>query len=486
MFIFQIQVSPPALKLTPEAVRQLLDPENRYDPEIMLRIAEVVVEAGGISKKKLAVLRTALDDIAKAAGKYARKAFEALANKDIGRLFVKKPEKVAEAFAKIVEAIGEDAKWAFHVLKSKAVGELFAKNPQAFVEIAEAVGKDAWKVFDELENETVGRLFERNPEGFVEIVKAVVEHRAEVTFRMLENPDIARVFVEKPEETVKAIVDIANAAGRDTDLAFKALGCKVISKLFAEDPKKVAEAFKRIVEVAWVDTPWAFQALMARKEDKLDFFTRLDDGLCNRLKEEFNIDFIMRYPGGVLEDMLSGRRDPARPLAIIAYPKYDHNRAFYLNKIWQLYRAGFQVVVFESGNEGEFMEWAERIVAKWGPADVVVLGGHGEPQKIRLGAGESEENFLDVTDNNVLEALKPLVGPGGVFVLDSCSTGDPKTTDNIARLISERTGTIVFAPDRPTAISNFNIQYDENGRPVLVSVEYSGPTEQVYEKGERQ
>ncbi|MEM4389611.1 MAG: hypothetical protein QXG98_03030, partial [Candidatus Micrarchaeia archaeon] len=316
-----------------------------------------------------------------------------------------------------------------------------------------------------------------------------------VAFKALANEAVGKLFAKDPEKVVELFEKINKVAGEDAWVAFKALANEAVGKLFAKDPEKVIRAFEGVVRIASEDAEKVFEALVYREvnEGELDFFIRLagEADLRNRLKDKFNIDFVMRYPGGVLEDMLSGRRDPARPLAIIAYPKYDDNGAFYSNKIWQLYRAGFQVVVFESRNEGEFMEWVERIVAKWGPADVVVLGGHGEPQKIQLGAGESEENFLDVTDNDVLEALKRLVGPsgmfgpGGVFVLESCSTGDPKTTDNIAQVISKRTGTRVFAPDKRTAISNFNIRRDENGRPVLDSVDYYGPTEQVYEKGER-
>ncbi|MEM3030538.1 MAG: hypothetical protein QXH27_02275, partial [Candidatus Micrarchaeia archaeon] len=346
--------------------------------------------------------------------------------------------------------------------------------------------------FEALANEAVGKLFAEDPEKVVELfekIKRVTGGDAWMAFKALANEAVGKLFAKDPEKVVGLFEKINKVGSKDAWMAFEALDNEAVRKLFAEDPEKVIRAFEGVVRIASEDAEKVFEALVYREvnEGELDFFIRLagEADLRNRLKEEFNIDFIMRYPGGVLEDMLSGRRDPARPLAIIAYPKYDHNRAFYFNKIWQLYRAGFQVVVFESGNEGEFKEWMKRIVAKWGPADVVVLGGHGKPQEIRLGAGESEENFLDVTDGDVLKALKPLVKPGGMFVLDSCSTGDSKTTDNIAQVISGSTGTIVFAPERPTAISNFNIQYDENWRPVLDSVDYFGPT-WVYKKGKRQ
>jgi len=69
---------------------------------------------------------------------------------------------------------------------------------------------------------------------------------------------------------------------------------------------------------------------------------------ADRLNKEFNITYFTRYPESVLKDMLDGKRNFQKPLAVVAYPKSDHKGAFYNNKIDQLSAAGYQVVVFES------------------------------------------------------------------------------------------------------------------------------------------
>ncbi|MBF0105326.1 MAG: DUF4347 domain-containing protein [Deltaproteobacteria bacterium] len=207
---------------------------------------------------------------------------------------------------------------------------------------------------------------------------------------------------------------------------------------------------------------------------------------AERLKEKFNIDYFTRYPADIVQDMLSEKRDETRPLAYVSYPKSDYNNAFYYEKITELYNAGYQVVVFESGTEDEFIEMAAKIKKAWGTAQLLIVGGHGTPQALEVGASRTEENLLDITDDNVMRAMKELLNPAGAqIILRACSTGDPKTKNNLAATVSGATGCEVFAPNKPTSIAHLEFKHNDAGRLIGIgSVEWYDPeTSTVYNGG---
>jgi hypothetical protein len=155
----------------------------------------------------------------------------------------------------------------------------------------------------------------------------------------------------------------------------------------------------------------------------------------------------------ILDELLASRVNPQideRPLAIVMYPKGDHNGAFYLssNIFSEMTDAGYRVLYFEVESDTEF---AETLLKATGigtlneqKADLLVFGGHGtrttlsfERASSRLEGGHGE---IDFSDKAFFEesALSSVLNEGGQIVLDSCKNGEGRgSNDNIANFIRE-------------------------------------------------
>lgn len=194
------------------------------------------------------------------------------------------------------------------------------------------------------------------------------------------------------------------------------------------------------------------------------------------LKIENNLEFLARYPKGVIQDMISPR-DTSRPLSIVFYPKSDDLGAFYNNRLEDIHEAGNQVIVVESQNSEKFISLVDKVRGEWGKSPLVVIGGHGNRIEILLGDGT-----LSKFDETPFIKLKEVLEPGAKIVLESCSTAEG--FDNIARRISEVTGARVYAPDNPSYIVSFSFRKAEGtNEMVFEDVAYAHANRKIYDAG---
>jgi hypothetical protein len=126
--------------------------------------------------------------------------------------------------------------------------------------------------------------------------------------------------------------------------------------------------------------------------------------------------------------------DP-RPLAVVVYPRADHNQAFRaFAKAVDLMRKGYFVLYYEVANEKEAVA-AVKSATKRRKASLVWFGGHGSKSSLALSAPDprtgkraSEERYLDTSDWSDLAGLASCVVEGGHVILESCSNGKGGTS----------------------------------------------------------
>jgi hypothetical protein len=187
------------------------------------------------------------------------------------------------------------------------------------------------------------------------------------------------------------------------------------------------------------------------------------------LHKAFGIEYFARYSQEELDDayaqirkMLTG--EDTRPVLFRVYNKYDWNKAFYSSDMSKVVEKGYyQVIPIEVETEGEFFEMARRI-GRYSKVSAALFGGHGEAGNLRLGPGESEEYFLDLTDKKEFELLEQILGENPLIILEACSTGK-----ELGPKVSKELGATVFAPKAPSSLLGFG--FAANGR--IKSVRYS-------------
>jgi hypothetical protein len=158
-----------------------------------------------------------------------------------------------------------------------------------------------------------------------------------------------------------------------------------------------------------------------------------------------------------------------KPLAVAVYALAD-KRAFLENKnlFRELLRKWYRVVYFEVGGKNEFVS-ALVSAARIGQAQVLIVAGHGSPERICLGGRHGrfsggDQPFISIQDEKfLLEAgIDRALSPGGTVLLISCSTGKGgEKSDNIAnmfgRIFASRTPGHIFAPMQDTFLGDVDI-----------------------------
>jgi len=221
-------------------IEEMLDPRIQNDA-----IVKVLLESKLPPDKldaKIKELNAACEEIAKATGKSAEMAFDALRNPDIAAAFAKDPVLITNNFKEIVGM-------AFDALRNPDIAAAFAKDPvlitNKFKEIAEETGLYSRFAFDALRNPDIAAAFAKDPVLITNNFKEIVG----MAFDALRNPDIAAAFAKDPVLITNKFKEIIKATDF-TGMAFDALRNPDIAAAFAKDPVLITNKFIEIINAS--------------------------------------------------------------------------------------------------------------------------------------------------------------------------------------------------------------------------------------------
>jgi len=187
------------------------------------------------------------------------------------------------------------------------------------------------------------------------------------------------------------------------------------------------------------------------------------------LIDKYNITYGIRYSPEFLNKMydgIKGKQDETMPLCIVVMTKDDWNGAFYNDRaIYDQLSETHRVAVVEVETDTDFYKKINEIRDMHGKASLMIIGGHGNPEGIRLGRGGTEREYIDETDikqeESEMTGVGSAISKGGTVILASCSTG--KGRQPIAALLSKATGRRVVAPKKDSSISAINAHFSAAG-----------------------
>ena len=174
------------------------------------------------------------------------------------------------------------------------------------------------------------------------------------------------------------------------------------------------------------------------------------------LHNSLGIRFFMRYSRSALIEVQANLHlSDGRPLLLAAFNKNDWNSAFYregmgLDPLLRHYR----LIIVEVDSETQFYGRVRTLSGSHGRISAMVIGGHGLPDSILLGA-QSETGRLDTTDGTELQAIRDSFVARPTVVLISCSTGENEKA--VGAVIANSWGAEVFAPVTPSSRTTFHL-----------------------------
>ncbi len=219
-----------------------------------------------------------------------------------------------------------------------------------------------------------------------------------------------------------------------------------------------------------------------------EYLCELEDkepGAAKILNEEFGINNFNRYPIELLIKQFHERNNNTKPSGIIIYPETDWNGAFLQNKEhfrklgFQL--EGYSIRFYEVKNIPSLVHTLNRNRHRYGPAEFLILGGHGSEAGIELGRGSGGQVYQADTQLKGANALEQAFVENPTVILISCSTGK---LGGIGQSISElgQHGATVLAPSTDTSLKKIDVVLDENGKPNF-SVNYYDGEKMEYKAG---
>ncbi len=184
--------------------------------------------------------------------------------------------------------------------------------------------------------------------------------------------------------------------------------------------------------------------------------TLIGEEKTRKLYENFDIEYYARYSKKTLNELyanIDASHATDKPVLLVVFNKNDHNGAFHREgqELEQLTKY-YKVIVAEARSEYGFYENTKWISLKYGKIDTLIIGGHGEPDHIKLGE-DTEFGMLDLTDEEELKKLTGSFVDDPTVVLVSCSTG--KDEYSIGAKLSQIWGATLFAPKTPSESTNY-------------------------------
>jgi hypothetical protein len=220
-----------------------------------------------------------------------------------------------------------------------------------------------------------------------------------------------------------------------------------------------------------------FEALCAL-EDK-------EPGAVKVLNEEFGINNFNRYPIELLIKQYQERSINTKPSGIVIHAETDWNGAFLENekhfRKLGLELADYSIRFYEVKSIPSLVHTLNRNRHRYGPAEFLILGGHGSEAGIELGRGSAGQVYQADTQLKGASALELAFVKNPTVILISCSTGK---LGGIGQSISElgQHGATVIAPSIDGNLKKIDVVVDENGKPNF-SVEYYGGSRMIYTAG---
>ena len=247
-------------------------------------------------------------------------------------------------------------------------------------------------------------------------------------------------------------------------------------------------------------------------------------GTIQKMHEEYGISFFGRLTEEVLDHLYVNIRKEGpleaegrlldRPLAVVSLARNDWSAALYpfARHVQELLEQGYDVRAVEPDHDLEFVEQIRRMHDHYGKIDLLVIAGHGAPVHIRLkriAASGSEQKtiaqmlpqeipeseYIDLTDDALLQTIEPCLGDAPDIALNSCLTGYEGDFQNkwhhyyvdesIARRLSRILDARVFTPDGPAGFEAFFIGKDGDGRPVLEGIGYLHSRTLIFDRGRK-
>ena len=255
-----------------------------------------------------------------------------------------------------------------------------------------------------------------------------------------------------------------------------------LQRLYGKDKKSITNLTKTYLEKHGLPSEKLLTDWKSGKiEPHLGFASvkKIEDkipGATKVLHEQFKISDFWRYPTEVLVDQYNNKDNMDMPYGVIIFPTADHNGAFaqnahWINKLHNDTKGKYLLRIMEA--EGKF-SLARNLLSlnkKYGNNHKIsfgLLGGHGSKNSIQFGSHTlnnffSEKNLLRKKDfeGEGVKKIKSFFEENPSIALVSCSTGKEQ---GIGQKISETYGADISAPDRPAALYQLGISFDQNGK----------------------
>jgi hypothetical protein len=188
-------------------------------------------------------------------------------------------------------------------------------------------------------------------------------------------------------------------------------------------------------------------------------------GIVRYLTTECGIKDFARYPQELLLEQFRSRDDTETPYGAVFFPAFDHNGAFYqeVNQLTELrseVSGQFRIRVAECDTKMAIVRHLIRLNDKYGKISFGILGGHGSPTTIQMGAGGDFLSNLKLRDfrGEGTKRLQNYFTSDAEICMISCSTG---AKGGIGEQVAKATGTSGAAPTDPANLKSFNATVNE-------------------------
>lgn len=212
--------------------------------------------------------------------------------------------------------------------------------------------------------------------------------------------------------------------------------------------------------------------------------------------QALQISFPTRFNTRTALEIIRNRQNIAtldpRRIALLIYPKKDHNTAFENNHIEQLLDRGYQVLYFEIGDETDAAAMHTELT-KIGALEhipVCELGAHSDIFSMNFGAEDPILYETNVDASRCFDALNPISGlsaqiagleqylsPQGIVLAHGCGTGggEASAVVNVVKALAILfPGRTVHGPTIPTSSLGYEFgPPGENGLPRVVGARYT-------------